>query len=53
MASLPDNRFSNNTVEQSDIDYLREKGLLRDDVDVSWTVKTLESLVKPMLVVVT
>ncbi|KAG2802343.1 hypothetical protein PC116_g22210 [Phytophthora cactorum] len=53
MASLPDNRFWNNTVEQSDIDYLREKGLLRDDIDVSWTIKTLESLGNPMLVVIT
>ncbi|KAF1791427.1 hypothetical protein GQ600_175 [Phytophthora cactorum] len=35
MALLPDNRFSNSTVEHGDIDYLREKGFLRDDVDVS------------------
>ncbi|KAG2759771.1 hypothetical protein PC116_g15512 [Phytophthora cactorum] len=35
MASLPDNRFSNSTIEQGDIDYLREKDLLRDDVDAS------------------
>ncbi|KAG6959374.1 hypothetical protein JG688_00010098 [Phytophthora aleatoria] len=35
MASLPDNRFSNSTVEQGDIDCLGEKGLLRNDVDVS------------------
>ncbi|KAG3132505.1 hypothetical protein PI126_g19613 [Phytophthora idaei] len=35
MAYLPDSRFSNSTVEQGDIGYLKEKGLLRDDVDVS------------------
>ncbi|KAG3110364.1 hypothetical protein PI124_g4900 [Phytophthora idaei] len=35
MALLPDNRFSNSTVEHGDIGYLREKGFLRDDVNVS------------------
>ncbi|KAG3166675.1 hypothetical protein PI124_g4035 [Phytophthora idaei] len=50
MVSLPDNRFSNITVDQGDFIYLREKGTTSM---TAWIVKTLVSMVKPMLVVIT